>query len=103
MNLSVETDDLRSISATFGRASTEVGQLRTMLASQAAGPESQDVVGSTAAAAQYTQTLQEWTRALDRLATALETMTRKMSTTADHYESTEQANTVQADSAGGSA
>jgi uncharacterized protein YukE len=98
MKFSVDTDDLRGISTAFDRASSEVTRVRAVLASQAAGPESKDVIGSAETATQYTRTLQSWLRNLDQLAASLDAMTRKMAAAADHYEATEQGNTIRADS-----
>jgi WXG100 family type VII secretion target len=101
MKITVETDDLLGISAAFDKASSEISQLHVMLSGKAAGPESQDVIGSAAAASQYARTLQGWTHNLDQLKASLETMARKLKAVADYYETTEQGNTVHSDSASG--
>lgn len=94
MEFQVNTSDLEGIAGVFSGASSDVAQLRAVLAGQATAPESAVVIGSGKAAAQYADVLGQWTHALDQLSSSLETMSRKTLAVAQAYAQTEAANTA---------
>jgi len=94
MAFQVNPSDLEGIAGVFSGASSDVAQLRAVLAGQATAPESAAVIGSGSAAGQYANLLGQWTHALDQLSSSLETMSRKMLTVANAYAQTESANTA---------
>jgi WXG100 family type VII secretion target len=94
MDFQVNTSDLEEIAGVFSGAGSDVVHLRAVLASQAAGPEAADVIGSGGAASKYADVFGQWTHALDQLASSLDTMSRKMRAVAAAYAQTEAANTA---------
>jgi WXG100 family type VII secretion target len=96
MDFQVNTSDLDGIAGVFSSASSDVAHLRSVVASQAAAPESADVIGSGGAASKYADALNQWTQALDQLSSSLDTMSRKTLAVAGAYAQTEAANTAPA-------
>lgn len=97
MTFQVDTSDLESIVGVFSSASSDVGHLRAVLASQAAGPESADVIGSSGAASKYAGVLGQWMQALDQLSSSLDTMSHKIQAVSVAYAQTETDNTASVD------
>lgn len=94
MTFTVKTADLKRIAAVFHTTSSDVDHIRNTLASQAAGPKSESVIGDTGAAHDYSSSLDQWGQGLGQLVLSLETMSRKITAAAVYYEQTESGNTV---------